>query len=924
MSSPDSPSRPASDGASIRNAPLQGALQYRIGGRVSFLRRLLAALPASEVRGRDGTVRRPLASLDALPDGDPTRALLDAAATLGDILTFYQERIANEGFLRTATERRSILELGRALGYELPPGVVASGYLSFTIDGNPTSAGRSRIPAGTAARSLPAPEAQPQTFETSQEIEARAAWNELRPQLVEPPRLSAGQQVIYLAGTSLSVRPGGQLLFVWRGEDGAVRSCQAARARVVTVEREAQRTRIELAEALRFPPPLSAAGLESSQLGDPRPLPLTTERVSAEVARVRLRESELQALLQVRGWDEAAVLDCIARLRSRATSEVEVYALRQRLSCFGYNAPTREPAEQPHPDLVKSLAGPTGSLSGDQQAALSAQVTTWRARSPSTRTVWQDHDGAAWPDGSSLFLERAVSDVTAGGFAVISCGAAQAVYRIDRVRDTALAQYGLTGATTGLVLARIDGGVLRPDDFTVRQTIVEVQSERLDLAPMPIDAPLGFGGPDGGTQSIPLDTMIAGLRGGQLVWVSGEPIDAPGITEHEVVRLTDVVHARGYSTLQLEGKLRRAYARASVRICANVAPATHGETAPDEVLGSGDATLPYQSFRLKRRGLVFTPAAATGSPTSSLRITVGGVPWREVPSLHEAGPSDRVFIVRLDDDNLATVTFGDGSNGARLPSGQDNVVARYRTAEAAAGQLPAFSLTLLDRRPLGVRTVTNPLPTTGAVPPEEQEEGRGNVPVRARTLDRAVSVRDYQDAALALGSISKTTARALYADGVFSIHITVAPSDGGPLGAESPLLAQTRTALSSIGDPLLPVRVQGYRPVLFTIEARLFVAAGRASSEVLAAATAALLDAYSFARRDFGEPVAASDILRTLQAVDGVVAAQLRALCRSGEPASAAQLLMPQAAQVDPVSGVISPAELLILQPGGVVLEEMR
>ena len=56
-------------------------------------------------------------------DSDFTIALCDAVATTLDVLSFYQERIANENFLRTATERRSILELARLIGYELAPGV---------------------------------------------------------------------------------------------------------------------------------------------------------------------------------------------------------------------------------------------------------------------------------------------------------------------------------------------------------------------------------------------------------------------------------------------------------------------------------------------------------------------------------------------------------------------------------------------------------------------------------------------------------------------------------------------------------------------------------------------------------------------------------------------------------------------------------
>ena len=53
---------------------------------------------------------------------------------VADVLTFYQERLANESFLRTASERRSILELARLIGYELHPGVAASGFLAFTLD----------------------------------------------------------------------------------------------------------------------------------------------------------------------------------------------------------------------------------------------------------------------------------------------------------------------------------------------------------------------------------------------------------------------------------------------------------------------------------------------------------------------------------------------------------------------------------------------------------------------------------------------------------------------------------------------------------------------------------------------------------------------------------------------------------------------
>lgn len=74
----------------------------------------------TENRGKGPYPLRKLTSREA---DDATIALLDAWATVADVLTFYQERIANEGYLRTATERRSVLELARLVGYQPRPGV---------------------------------------------------------------------------------------------------------------------------------------------------------------------------------------------------------------------------------------------------------------------------------------------------------------------------------------------------------------------------------------------------------------------------------------------------------------------------------------------------------------------------------------------------------------------------------------------------------------------------------------------------------------------------------------------------------------------------------------------------------------------------------------------------------------------------------
>ena len=126
MSAPSSPSNPTGAdaqcgccaGVSVLtpvdaiNPPGQRSLSARVGSQARFMESQLALLSQAPA----------LQALSTRERSDPALALLDAWAGVLDVLSFYQERLLNEGFLRTATERRSVLELARAIGYELRPG----------------------------------------------------------------------------------------------------------------------------------------------------------------------------------------------------------------------------------------------------------------------------------------------------------------------------------------------------------------------------------------------------------------------------------------------------------------------------------------------------------------------------------------------------------------------------------------------------------------------------------------------------------------------------------------------------------------------------------------------------------------------------------------------------------------------------------
>ncbi len=227
----------------IYNRPGLNALIYRVGTHTTFFETMLARLsslsiPLGELGpllppGTDGKqLVYPLQSLTTRDLSDPAIALLDAWAIVGDVFTFYQERLANEGYLRTATLRRSVLELARLVNYKLRPGVASSVYLAFTLsNGNDTL-----IPAGTRAQNIPAAGQLPQSFETSVDLQTHAVWSNLLPRMSVPQNITrvnlqgnllpdaidtnVPDGSLYLDGIATGLKPHDPVLFVFDDSPG--------------------------------------------------------------------------------------------------------------------------------------------------------------------------------------------------------------------------------------------------------------------------------------------------------------------------------------------------------------------------------------------------------------------------------------------------------------------------------------------------------------------------------------------------------------------------------------------------------------------------------------------------------------------------------------------------------------------------------
>lgn len=850
----------------IYNRPGLNAIAYRIGTHSRFRESLLARLTTMGLPALD--------KLKTRDDDDFSIALLDAWATVADVLTFYQERIANEAYLRTATERLSLRELARLIGYNLRPGVAASAYLAFSLDTAPGAPTQTTIDAGVKVQSIPAPGETAQTFETMEQVTARAAWNAMRPRLTTPQTVTLTMGSVRVKGTNTNLSKGDALLIVVPKNNDTDERLRFVSA--IATDDKKDETTITLqplpAVSIVTAVPGFATGLFVSNK-----IALNNTTVTNVVVNKTWQLSDLNSFALQQGFGiDTLITNIKAQLAAKPPPAEGVFALRKRASLFGYNAPD------------------------------------WKAMADSTRSNYStkpkeevDWPLQAAPQANQIFLDAVYKEVKPDDWVVVTrSNGTEVVARVQAVAETSLSRYAMSGKVTQLTL---DTDAAQPASMTaLRQTTVFVQSEPLTLVELPDPSPVQ------GTV-IPLNEPVAALTPGQTIVITGTRSDLAGVQASETAVLADVSLTGGYSVLTLVGALENSYVRDTVTINANVALATHGETTR-EILGSGDARVPYQQFPLKSSPLTYVSAQNETGAATTLQVYVNDVRWREAPFLYGKGPRDRVFITRSDEAGKTFVQFGDGEAGARPPTGSSNLRATYRKGIGKAGNLKAGQLSMLLSRPLGVKDVTNPVAAAGGDDAETLDGARTNAPLTMLTLGRIVSLQDYEDFARSFAGVAKALATWTWNGQMRGIFVTIAGPDGAPIDDDSTTYTNLLGAMQNAGDPYVPLRVVSYQPAPFTLQADLKIEADYQAALVLPQVEQKLRDAFSFAVRAFGQPVAASQVLQVIHSVAGVSAVDLNALYRIGDAAKTNARLaaaFPRAGS----QGLFEPAELLTLDP---------
>jgi hypothetical protein len=632
--------------------------------------------------------------------------LLESWAYVLDILAFYDRRIAEECYIRTARDPASLRRLVGLLGYQPSPAVASSAIVAAIADGrDPVT-----IPAGTQLRSKSVPGIPAQLFETKQKtlIDPRKnGWQlaPVRPTIYSGILAFAPGETGVLAGQVVAIVVGG-------APSGA--------ATVVDLSAKAMPDGAEYRVATLSPEPSFA----------------TTPQLSS----------------------------------------VDLFAMSQSAA--------------PSPFSVKSIG-----------AVQSGSSTSW-------------------------VLDSLYPQIVANDLVVIETATGLIAARVHAA-TTDDVQLGTTGSTptpyygtaTKLVFAssyaakRIHFRAV-PAGRLINPALAEVTAADLlkKLAAGGTHLPV----PE---TSKPVAFAVAGAaKSGALVTGS---ID---------------IDAHGNAALTAQALLDKAADKLAVpiRYHGNLIEVTRGETVLNEILGSGNSSRPFQTFRLKKKPLTYLPdESRPGGIAPQLQVRVNGILWRRVDSFLSSRRGQRVYIVRHDEKGETDIIFGDR---VRPQTGINNVTASYRYGAGKAAP-PAGELTQIVGKVPGLGRLIAPLAGGGGADAENPAKIKINAPRSVLTYGRAVSLADYAAIVAGFPGVIASDVQWAWAPGTQTAGVQAwIVADGGTVALG------LQATLAKAGDPLIPIYVSAATADKHSLSVIVAVSPDYAPADVRAAVLQALTD----------------------------------------------------------------------------------
>ena len=854
------------------NRPALRHFGYRLGAYPDVLDAMLRELNASPA----------LSKWTHRSADDPGIALLESASVVADILTFYQEHYANEAFLRTASWRESIQELVRLTGYRLSPAIAGRATFALEVKGTDPVTVPTEFPIKADLRDV----AEPVDFLTTDEATAYPHLGKF--QLYRPRIIS----------TSLAA---------------AVSSFE-----------------ISAINNQHDPDTLAAFDLKK---GDKLMLvPATPAWITGGTSIVDQPAPQVVKVSKVTRVIDRLIVEIEGHIENPWGNPVKAYRINRTFRHFGHNMPPK-------------LTYQTGS---------GASMVTEQKNSYFTRHVGRSapHTCSGTPDYlytplpiEILALDQEVNDLSVGARIIVELtvnptDSATATLRkltlvrtIGSLKGLTMNWGNVTGPSTWLGIG--DHGLLSNTHYPdaradIREfRIHEATSGKLTLRALTEPQTgaiasaneLRYYGDAETTAKLVGRRIFFQASDGRFAEATAVAVDtaSPVYARMRPVTLDQI--PAGFSREDFDE------AAPTTDVFGNLVDATQGKAQADVALGNGDNRQTFQTFKIPKAPLTYLlEPIATPTHVPELIIYVNSREWTRADSFFGLRPADEVYVVREDPKGDSYVQFGDGEMGARLPSGINNVVARYRTGTSAIGPIKPGAKPTAGAKLDQLDKLTLAGEVTGGASVEDGEKSRIAAPGKLQSLGRLVSIKDYESETLQIGGVVTATAAWEILDGIPTIHLCVLLAQAQQSNAQFDAIEATiRAADQARGPNRNPLRVTqcelryiylnlsyAHDPVLITTDVD---SAIRAALGLVDDSDHERDGLFGLRRRRLGEREYALRIEGTVQNVPGITWCRvdyLGALPPTDDPTT---LTLPASltAPVPPAEIPCSPTELLQL-----------
>jgi len=702
-------------------------IDYRIGTYANFLEAMFRELNKNELL-ENWTHREP---------DDPGIALLEGVAVLGDILTFYQELYANEAYLRTAQWRESIADLVRLLGYQLSPGVGGKATFAFQVKGDKPIV----VPPGFPLKSQLDGIEQSVDFETTTEFVAYPALSQFN--LYRPYNLPE----ITNETNSFSLE--------------------------TSILKE---NKIELNKKDRL-----------LLVRDPKNSIAPHQIVVIKEIKERFDRTEIQIEGSLQG--------------DFTSKDIYAYKLGRSFRHFGHNSPPSFVTVQGANTITKTVPF-SRKIGSPVQGAIEFSAlpqSKQKGRSPSSpkrepRPEPTLSDEADVPElaVNSMPLDTEVDDLSVGSTLLIQLQLSSNIdgvgsehffeRTIKKVYQTSLTWGAVTAGTTLVELnSEIGSGNSINTDIRTIEFLEVIgakfllQSAYQEVSTTSLTKLLYFGNSQTYKQLDKRSLAFVKADGtNQFLTVS---IDKIPIDDGDSLKLRPLFFTEFSQDFSI--KDFPLLAEPKVTVYGNLVEANQGKTEKEAVLGNGDSRQKFQTFKLPKSPLTYHNLPGETPPeVPELQIYVNDRLWKRVPTLFNHKPDEEIYIVREDSNGDSWVQFGDGKTGKQLPSGLKNVIAKYRTGIGAYGALKPDTKVQASGRLDKLDKIHLPGIVTGGAKPESGENAREAAPGKIQSLDRLVSLQDFESETLAIPGVSKALATWELVDNLPNVVITVLMETG--------------------------------------------------------------------------------------------------------------------------------------------------